>query len=344
VHLKEVGCGRLPLLLAVPIRFLAAVLSGNFCLESRLFLHLDTFPFSLWWYLFCVTLPASDLIYSLVILFMQGLQRPWCLSGLSSLLWKSVIGFIILQVGHLLSMPKVYMREYNKSIIYYTDNRIQDPICSLVRESILEPDLLIVSASLKPIDFGHNVVVEGERSYPTMVRQIIAALEVSTAKYVFFCEHDVLYHKSHFDFIPPRDDIFYYNDNVWRWQLGSDTAIRHDRMLSLSSLCANREFVLSHHKRRLETIVERGWEKIKGGEPKWVRRLGYEPGLKKKKRGGFSDDEFGTWSSKRPCIDIRHKGTFSSPKTKLENFTHKPKWWREIPIDEIKGWDLEGML
>ena len=64
-----------------------------------------------------------------------------------------------------------------KTIAYYTDNEIGEPIYSTVQKYILDAGLPIVSASLKPIDFGKNIVVDGERSYPTMIRQIIAALE-----------------------------------------------------------------------------------------------------------------------------------------------------------------------
>jgi len=230
-------------------------------------------------------------------------------------------------------------------VIYYTDNIIDEPLCMLVRKHIAESGLPIVSASLnEPIEFGDNAVIEGERSYPTMVKQIISCLERSTTDYVFFCEHDVLYSRSHFDFIPPRDNIFFYDDNVWRWWLGQDKAIRHDRMLSLSSLCVNRKFALDHHRRRLQRIKDKGWDKITSGEPMWARIMGYEPGTKTVKRGGFSDDEFATWGAAYPSIDIRHKGTFSNPKTKLEHFTHKPKWFKEIKIDKIEGWNLKELF
>jgi len=226
-------------------------------------------------------------------------------------------------------------------IIFYTDNRIGEPIRSVVRKHILEAGLPITSCSLKkPIDFGHNVVVQGERSYPTYIHQIKTALEASSADYVFFTEHDCLYPKSAFDFTPPRDDVFYYNENVWRWQFGSDTAIRHDRMLPLSCLCVNRIFALEHYKSRETHIEELGLDKFRSREPRWARRWGYEPGTKKKKRGGFSDDDFGTWSSETPVIDIRHKGTFSQPKVTLDSFKHKPTSWEETPIGNIPGWDL----
>jgi len=231
-----------------------------------------------------------------------------------------------------------------KSIIYYTDNQLRDPIYSTVHNCILRVRLPIISASLKPISFGDNEVIKGESSYPTMVKQIISCLERSKTKYVFFCEHDVLYPKSHFDFIPPRDNIFYYNKNVWRWLFKSNYAIRYDRMIPLSCMSANRKFTLEHYKLRAKKIEEMGWDRIKSKEPSWVRKIGYEPGTKKKKRGGLTDDDFSTWISKYPIIDIRHKKTFSRPKVKVEEFKHIPKWWKETSIDKIKGWNLKKLF
>jgi len=230
-----------------------------------------------------------------------------------------------------------------KGIIYYTDNKLGDPIYSLVQKHLLASGLPIISSSLAPIDFGENEVVAGPRGYPTMVKQIISCLERSTARYVFFCEHDVLYHITHFDFTPPEEDIFYYNDSVWRWKLGSNTAIRHDRMLPLSSLCVNRKFALHHYESRLKFIVGRGYDRKIEGDPAWMRKMGFEPGTKKRKRGGFSDDDFGTWSSEGFNIDIRHKKAFSPIKIRLQDFTHKPKWWEEMPIKDVKDWNLEDL-
>ena len=74
-----------------------------------------------------------------------------------------------------------------------------------------------------------------------------------------------------------------------------------------------------------------------------MRKMGFEPGTKKKKRGGFSDDNFGVWESEGFNIDIRHKDAFSPSKLKLKDFTHKPKWWEETPIESIEDWDLKGL-
>jgi len=245
-------------------------------------------------------------------------------------------------------MAKLDVGKRMKGIIYYCDNRLKEPLFSIVQEHILESGLPITSTSLKPIDFGNNIVVEGQRSYPTMVNQIVLALENSTTDYVFFCENDVLYPKSHFDFTPPRDDIFYYNENVWRWWTKGDVAIRYDRMLPLSCMCCNRELALEHYQLRQRKIEEWGLDHFRSREPRLARLWGYEPGTKKKRRGGLTDDDFDIWHSKDPVIDIRYWGTFSSPKIHLKDFKHPPKWWKEINIKDIPKWNslllsLRGM-
>ena len=231
-----------------------------------------------------------------------------------------------------------------KSIIYYTDNKIEEPIRSVVQKYIKDSGLPIVSVSLKPIPFGRNIVFSEQRCYLTYLRQIVIALTFSTEDYVFFCENDVLYPKSHFDFIPPREDVFYYNRNVWRWMYGGDMAVTYDRMLPLSCLCANRKLALGNYELRLRKAMEAGLDKFESREPALARRWGYEPGTKKRKRGGLTDDDFDTWSSDIPVIDIRHAGTFSPPKCTLDSFKHAPVNWRELPIVDVPGWNLKGLF
>lgn len=231
-----------------------------------------------------------------------------------------------------------------KGIIYYTNNRLDEPVFSIVQNEIAKANLPIVSISLSPIEFGKNFVLLGESGIVTMLRQIELALSKSTTDYVFFCEHDCLYPLSHFDFTPPKNNIFYYNANVYRWDYPNDRLVTYDRLISLSGLCVNREFALDHYGRRLKEIFDNGYEKDKSHEPYWARKWGYEPGTKKVKRGGFSDDDFETWKSEIPMIDIRHGKTFSPPKTKLSGFKHLPQNWKEITIDEVPGWDLKKMF
>jgi hypothetical protein len=231
-----------------------------------------------------------------------------------------------------------------KGIIYYTDNRLGEPIFSIVQKQILVSDLPIISVSLKPINFGKNFVLDQPPRYISILKQIKKGLEESNSDYVFFCEHDVLYPKEHFDFTPPRNDIFYYNANVFRWKYPENLAVSYDRLISLSGLCVNRKFALEHFQKRLKIIEKNGWDKDLSHEPLWARKWGYEPGTKKTKRGGFSDDDFETWLSKYPIIDIRHNRTFSQPKVTLDSFIHKPTNWKETTLDKIPGWDLKKLF
>ena len=232
-----------------------------------------------------------------------------------------------------------------KGIIYYTDNKLAEPILSIVQDEIKKTNLPITSVSLSPINFGRNFVLPIKPNYIAMVKQITKALEESSADIVFFCEHDVLYPPSHFDFTPPKDNIFYYNSHVWRWAYPTDLAITYDRLISLSGLCVNRKFALNHYHLRLKKIEElQVSNDDKRHEPQWARRWGYEPGTKKIKRGGFSDDDFETWKSEIPLIDIRHGKTFSQSKVTLDSFIHKPENWQETTIEKIQGWDLKQLF
>lgn len=215
-----------------------------------------------------------------------------------------------------------------KSIIYYTDNRLDEEILLKVQASILKSGLPIVSCSLKPIDFGKNIVVDLQPSPTTMVKQILTALEACGGEYIFFCEHDVLYHLSHFDFTPPLKETFYYNTNVWRWDYRGNKIITYDHLRSLSGLCVSRKKALEHYQKRLATIIKNGFDKLPGKNPAWARKMGYEPG---KKTGELIDE----WKSEYPNIDIRHNKTLTPIKMTLESFVHKPTGWKESTIDQI---------
>ncbi|MHA1303720.1 MAG: hypothetical protein ACTSPI_08465 [Candidatus Heimdallarchaeaceae archaeon] len=233
-----------------------------------------------------------------------------------------------------------------KSCIYYTDNRLDPKMLEVCQKQLRKAFKgEIVSCSLKPMDFGRNIVLKNRvRSYPTMITQILMALEAATTDYVFFTEHDVLYHPSHFNFTPPRDDIYYYNINNWRWRWKTDVAITYDSLHSLSGLCCNRELAIKHYKYRIKVMKDQHLDENRAREPRWARLFGYEPGTKKKRRGGITNEDFEVWKSKYPNVDIRHKGTFSHPKTFLREFKHLPKTWVETTIDKIEGWDLKKLF
>lgn len=224
----------------------------------------------------------------------------------------------------------------NRGIIYYTSHRVNEVIMKTVQSRIAQSGLPIVSVSLKPIDFGENIVIDGEPGARTLARQILAGLEEIQADVVFFCEHDVLYHPSHFEFSPLRADAYFYNTNVWRWIYPTEQLISYDHLVSTSGLCASRGLLLNHYRKRMELIERKEWEN--GRNPKWARCIGYEPG-KPRRKGGFMDEAVDEWKSTYPNIDIRHRKTMTPAKVTLESFIHKPGNWRETTLDKIEGWE-----
>lgn len=239
--------------------------------------------------------------------------------------------------------------DVDKGIIFYTDNRLElldrdRMLPKLVMDSISASGLPIVNVSLKPLDFGKNIVLNLEPGVITYYKQILTALENSSSKYVFFCEHDVIYHPSHFYFTPPRDDTFYYNTNVWRCHPRNNICVTYDHLRSVSGLCVNRELALDHYKRRIEYIFQKGYDKVpKSRNPRWARVMGYEPG-KSPRNGGFSVDKLAEWKSELPNLDIRHRLTMTIPKLRLDQFNHTPTGWQEKTIDEIEGWDIRNLF
>lgn len=233
-----------------------------------------------------------------------------------------------------------------KGIIYYSDFNCEPKIleaCLNQLKKSFEGEVVSVTLN-KPLDFGKNFVLKGERSNTTYNRQILKALEVSTADYVFFTEHDVLYSKEHFDFTPPKDDTFYYDLAIYRWDYPNDRAINYDNLTSLSMMCCNRKLALNYYTKKLDRIIKSGWDKEDGignMQPIWMRALGYEPGTKRRRIGGFSDDVSERWTSKVPCVDIRHGNTLSRPKTNLNDFKHPPTNFKEIALEQIPGWNLK---
>jgi len=95
--------------------------------------------------------------------------------------------------------------EHDRDIIFYTDNKLNLKIAHMVQKQLKSIGLKIISSSLKPMTFGINEVTKEKRGNLAYFKQIVNALERSKADIVYFCEHDVLYHPSHFDFKPKEE-------------------------------------------------------------------------------------------------------------------------------------------
>lgn len=227
-----------------------------------------------------------------------------------------------------------------KGIIYYTDNRARiEHFYPIVQAQILLANLPIVSVSLKyPIDFGKNIFLRAKYGYTTMIRQIILALENSEEEYIFFCEHDVLYHPSHFEFTPPTNYIYYYNVNNWKWIYPNDLLVTYDGLHSLSMLCCSRELALNHFRYRLSFVENNFRCDFGNAEPRYGQQIAFEPGTKKVAKGGVTDEDFDVWRSKYPNIDIRYRKNFTRKNVDFYDLDNRAPGWKQTTFDSLEGW------
>jgi len=218
-----------------------------------------------------------------------------------------------------------------KGMIYFTDNqlklRIARPVQKRIREISRAKGMAIVSASLKPMDnMGTNIHIKEKRGYLTMFKQILSALEASTASIIFFCEHDVLYPPEHFNFTPPDRTKFYYDQN-W-WKVRPDGLAIHWDADQVSGLCAYRDILIEHYKERVASYNEATFKRS------------FEP---MSRRGSVA------WKASVPYIDIRHDNNLTGDKWSLKDFRDKSTATNleTTRVKNIPGWsdeDFEGII
>jgi hypothetical protein len=220
----------------------------------------------------------------------------------------------------------------SKGIVYYTDNHCDEKILKLAQEYLLRviDGKRIVSVSLTPLNFGdNNIVLPLERGYKTMFKQILAGIELLDTEIIFLAEHDVLYTKEHFDFIPPTKDLFYYNMNNWQVRI-SDGHACYFTCKKVSQLSGYRDIFLKHYRercRRLET------------EP-YTFRMGFEPGSNDNRPERVDKIRSEGWSSKMPNLDLRHDLNLSATRWKPEEFRNPCKVsWKDSHVNSLPGWE-----
>ncbi len=258
--------------------------------------------------------------------------------------------------------PPEWKSGLSKGIVFYTDNRLNLKIAHRVQDQLKKSGLPIVSVSLKPMPhFGKNIwfnmdnsllklvngKLEEERVKPgllTMSKQILAGLKASDADVVFLCEHDVLYPPSHFDFVPPKKDVYYYNTNAW-WLRAKDGHCLYFDHRAQSGLVAYRETLIRYYTKRVKRIEELiasakdGMVKATSGNliplKEGIHRLGFEPGThnRPEKVDNLPAENY---RSAIPLVDIRHDNNLTQNRWSISQFRTKPKEW--IESDEIPGW------
>lgn len=223
-----------------------------------------------------------------------------------------------------------------KGVVYYTENKCPEPIFTAAQKQLSRSlnGHQLVSVSLKPIDFGDNIVLGMERGYVTMFNQILAGLSHLDTDFAFLCEHDCLYPPEHFSFTPPRHDAYFYDENVWRLDAFTGRAWFHCHR-SVSGLCADRRLLIDHYRERIARIEKEGFS----------YRNGFEPGTRSTRHNGYDDFKALSWFSKVPYIDLRHDKNLTKTLRKPEDYRNAKyaAGWTES--DRVPGWGVtEGRM
>ncbi len=214
---------------------------------------------------------------------------------------------VIISSGPVSKLSYIANGKTDMCILRCTDNSATTKILDYCFESLLQncPYSIIVSEK-KPDVQGWLV---------TYYRQLLECCNACGAKYVFICEHDVLYHPSHFDFKPEEDDVFYYNSNVL---VLSKTGSFINSNCHLSQCICTRELLIKALRERIDFVLNGG-------------NLSYcEPGCSDPKTQFRYDMLF---KSEVPNIDIRHHNNLTGNRGMvIKDYMSTLPYWGNLNI------------
>jgi hypothetical protein len=236
----------------------------------------------------------------------------------------------------------------NTTVIYLTDNQLDEKIYRLCQKNILQSigDLPLISVSHQPIDFGTNICVGVlPRNSLTINIQMMKALEIVKTKYIAIAEHDCLYSPEHFSFIPPNDNLSWYNENVWLMQLYSAGHPECNGMFSIfpgrkanSQLICTTDMMVKTTQARIEMMGDPAWMiKHPSGRIGEAGHMDYDHAMrlasgksvrhiKAKLKDYIEQYQGATWQTKIPNIDIRHEQNFTKNRRGRKRCYELPYW------------------
>ena len=217
----------------------------------------------------------------------------------------------------------------SKAILYFTDGRLDPKMLKACQKQLLKSKLPIYSVTLRPIDFGRNIVLPLRRGWMTLYKQILVGLEIMTEDIVFPVDHDTLYHPSHFDFTPEKKDVYYYNYNEWRIRCSDGFALHYDAK-NHHNLCCNRELLIKYYREKIKRYSEAMKTMNKKELNLYLRQIGCEPGTHNRKQR-IDRNTSSTWRSEFPNLDLRHNKNNSANRWSKDQFRNRISYknWKE---------------
>jgi hypothetical protein len=241
-------------------------------------------------------------------------------------------------------VPRTPLSVKGAGCVYYTDHRADPELLAVVQQQLLiaTKGLPIVSATIHPLDFGHNVTLPAgyQPGIRTMFKQILLGLETLDTEYAFLVEHDLLYHPSHFEFRPSENEAFFYNENTWKVDYHSGHAVFY-YCKQTSGLCANRQLLVEHYRKRIAKIDQNAADLRSLGLPikrdGFSQHMGFEPGCHAYPRG-VDHYPAKRWMSAEPNIDLRHGKNLTPTRWKQDQFRDPRSCQGWLEAESVPGW------
>lgn len=143
---------------------------------------------------------------------------------------------------------EIYMKEtkLKRGIVYYTYHNIEESLAIAMRNNIQLQvgDLIdIVSISNQEINFGNNIIVDKSSS---RYEALLEGIKKIDADIIYICSDDIVYHSSHFSYIPASKKTLYYNNNCLSWKVGNPEYTMHTATKNFSQLVAHKKTLMKH--------------------------------------------------------------------------------------------------
>ena len=203
------------------------------------------------------------------------------------------------------------------TVLYYTSNREGDKFEARVRNNILKvkAKLPIISVSQKAINFGKNIVVgdHGASGF-NMFRQIQIGLREVKTKFVVSAEADCFYPPDYFQFIPPRNDTPYRNNNTFLLPQFKDYFLKKNEGGTWAQVI-NKDFYLE----RLNYLFK--------DAPDWSVEEKSFPKERSGKEDIFEHIEY--YTGKNPCISVKSQRG-------MRSYSHSER----VPVYKLPYWGI----
>ncbi len=140
------------------------------------------------------------------------------------------------------------------TVIYLTASQMPDKFSSYQREVLSSAigDYPLISVSRKPLDFGQNILDDGEKGMSNIYRQMLRAAKLATTEFIATAEDDCLYHENHFNFYRPNLDEFAYDQNRFALFTWGEPIYSWRNRKSNCSLIAPRKLLIEALEERFE--------------------------------------------------------------------------------------------